>query len=140
MLDGHDSRLLFSIGAATRQSIQAYCALLNGAISDALQTDLVLTKITTSKWAGGGKGQKGKITHHQTTAEQAELAVGINAFSLVLQNRQGPAILLKLSSESEFPVQVRVGCPQVPLRTLYEMIHTKSPPIRMIGLSTEFEV
>ena len=138
VLDGPDSRLLIGIGAATMQTIPTFCALLNGAFRKALQTDLVLTRITTSKWAGGGKGQKGKITHHQPTDEQAEVAVGINVIPLILQNRKGPTLLLNLGRESEFPVTVRITCPQVPLRTLYEMLHTKSPPIRWIGLSTKF--
>jgi hypothetical protein len=53
VLDGPDSRLLISIGIATRQPIPVYCVLLNGAFRDALHTDLVLTRIKTSKWAEG---------------------------------------------------------------------------------------
>ena len=139
ILESHDSRLLIGIGMATRQSIPAYCAMLNGALRAALQTDLVMTRITTSKWTGGGKGQKGKITHHLPTDEQAEIAVGISAISLILQNRRGPTILLSLGRESESPVQVRIACPQVPIRTLYEMIHTKSSTLRWIGHNTDFE-
>ena len=113
--------------------------MLNGAFREALHTDLVLTRITTSKWAGGGKGQKGKATYHQPTDEQAEIAVGISALPLLLQSRKGPTILLNLGRETEFPVQVRIACPEVPPRTLYEMIHPNSSPLRLIGLSTEFD-
>ena len=139
VLDGPDSRLLICIGIATRQSIPAYCALLNGAFRDALHTDLVLTRITTSKWAGGGKGQKGKATFHKPTDEQAEIAIGISVISLILQRRKGPTLLLNLGREGEFPIQVRIRFPEIPLRTLYEMVHAKSLPLRCIGLSTEFD-
>jgi hypothetical protein len=137
VLDGPDSRLLISIGIATRQSISAYCTLLNGAFRDALHTDLVLNRITTSKWAWGGKGQKGKGTFHKPTDEQAEIAIGISVISLILQRRKGPTLLLNLGREGEFPVQVRIPFPEIPLRTLYEMVHANSLPLRCIGLSTE---
>ena len=104
VLDGHDSQLLLAIGMSTAQTVPDFLAMLNTALREAMQTDLVLTRITTSKAMGGGKGQQVKIIHFPPTSDQAEIAVGINAYALLLRHRERPTVELNLGREGETPV------------------------------------
>ena len=75
-----------------------------------MQTDLVLTRITSSKAMGGGRGQQVKTIHFPPapTSDQAEMAVGINAFALLLRYRERPTVELNLGREGKTPLSVRI--------------------------------
>jgi hypothetical protein len=139
MLDFHDSRLLLAIGMSTQQEAPVFLAMLNEAFREAMGTDLVQARITTSKAVGGGKGHQVKIVHFPITSDQAEIAVGIDAFTLLLRHRERPTIELKLGRRGETPVSIRIGCPQVPLRCLHGMLHSTATPLRLIAANAEFE-
>lgn len=129
-----------AIGMSTQQTVPDFLAMLNEALRETMQTDLVLTRITMSKAVGGGR-PAGEDIHFKSppTSDQAEIAVGINAFTLLLRHWELQTVELNLDREGETPVLVRIGCSQVPLRTLYEMLHSAATPLRVIITNAECE-
>ena len=133
-LDSIDGQLLRAIGNCLQITADRFRALLNTTLRNGFRTDCALTRVSTSRYVGGGKGQKSRTLYFTPDSPEAELVVSMDAMSVLIVRRLGPSITLRLGGTSdvgeEWPVTVTITSPHCPRRTLYAMVSPRSAPLR----------
>ena len=142
--DGADSRLIRAVGQCLRVPASLLRALLNTSIRAAFNSECAMTRISTSLFIRGGKGQRSSVRYFTPDSDEAGLVVGLEAMVLLVARRSGPTITLRLGGNTplgaEFPVTVEVNLPSCPSRPLYDMVSPqRATPLQLRPAQTRSE-
>ena len=96
-LDSIDWQLLLTIGNCLLITADRFRALLNAALRNSFRTDCALTRISTSRHVGGGKGQK-YSTHPSLQRRNWWSLDSMDAMSVLIVRRLVPSITLRSMS------------------------------------------
>ena len=134
-LDRDGGRLLRAVLQCLHLSEPRSRALLNASMRAAFRTECALTRITTSKFIPGSKGQKSVTRYFSPNSEEAETVVGLEAMTLLMLRRKDTMVTVHLGGVSElgaeFPVAVNILCPPCPRSALYALVTPSSLPVRL---------
>ena len=96
-----DEQLLRAIGNCLQIMANRFRALLNTALRTSFRIDCVLTRISTSRYVGGGKGKKFHTLSFTPDSPEAELMLFMDDMSVLIVRQLGPSITLRSEGISD---------------------------------------
>ena len=113
-LDSRTTRVLKGLRPLLGLDGELFRGLIRHALAQRLSANMIGVRVTTSSFAQGGEGKKGKTTFFPPEHSDSKIVFGVEATRLLHAGRIGPTLALNLGCAPVFPVTIHIPCPEPP--------------------------